>query len=355
MRRRSALQGGLVTLVTVGAVTMSLSTPQQSRPPATAQAPAILAHTHVVTVDRKLAMTVTAPDTVQPGAAFTVRGTVKVRKKKPRKLVVHQRQGSGWAKLASQRSTKKGGFAFKLRAGTTELTQLLRVTAPKAKRLAKLQQRLRVVIAAPLTPDPPDPTPTSTPEPEPEPEDPPPLGSSADWSWAHPDGVRWDPCTPILWSYATSGEPYAAVADVTRAFDRIAERTGLEFVHTDSSATSDISVRWSSELLDSGLIGRIVGYARWWAFGLVGKDVGWQLTSADIVLDKGFRMRSGHHTSGDPSWGQVMTHEIAHATGLSHAGGQRQLMYPSANSLNHRLGAGDVAGLTAVGATRGCL
>ena len=80
-----------------------------------------------------------------------------------------------------------------------------------------------------------------------------------------------------------------------------------------------------------------------------------QLVRGRMVLDSESPLRPGFHPSGNPTWGQVMLHELMHVVGLGHAGGRDQVMFASANAENHRLGAGDIGGLRAVGSARGCL
>lgn len=345
-----------VAALVLGGVALHVPT----RAPAT---PRPIMESHSIRVDRKLTLAVEAPASVAPGATIKVAGAVRVQGKKPRKVVLSEKAGGAWKKLYAGKSAKNGSYGFKVKAGAQERTRTFRVTAPKLGKLAKVREQFKVVVRVPTPrtpPEPPIPDPTDvptddgTPEPATPSPEPAPAGSPTDWVWGNPGGVRWNPCATITWTYRPSGEPYAAFADAQRAIERVAERTGLTFLHTASSG-ADITIRWANARVDPDLAGSIVGYARWFANVVRNKDVKYKIVEADVVLDREHKLRAGHHVSGDPSWGQVMTHEVIHSMGLSHARGEQQIMYPSVHSLNHRFGAGDIAGLAAVGASHGCL
>jgi hypothetical protein len=55
------------------------------------------------------------------------------------------------------------------------------------------------------------------------------------------------------------------------------------------------------------------------------------------------------------SWGAVLLHELGHLVGLGHVDDPAQLMAPTPGFGEVRFGAGDRAGLAAVGADSGCL
>jgi hypothetical protein len=74
-----------------------------------------------------------------------------------------------------------------------------------------------------------------------------------------------------------------------------------------------------------------------------------------VAVDATQRLPAKGFAAGQ-STGALLLHEIAHTVGLDHVGATSQLMYPRLqNTFKARFEAGDLAGLQAVGASRGCL
>ncbi len=83
-----------------------------------------------------------------------------------------------------------------------------------------------------------------------------------------------------------------------------------------------------------------------------GADVRVRMDRGYLTLDNTEVLPAGYERSG---WGQVLLHEILHALGLGHADERVQIMYGTATPSNLRFGAGDLTGMTKVGAEAGCL
>ncbi|MFP5308374.1 MAG: matrixin family metalloprotease [Actinomycetes bacterium] len=191
--------------------------------------------------------------------------------------------------------------------------------------------------------------------------------------WARRDDggpVRWDPCEPVRWVLNPDGAPPTARADLEVAFSKVASATGIRFVFegtTDEVPEPDRPVhqperygdRWAPVLIawvtpsqtrmpilesDAGVAVPVavrVGDAH--AF-----------VSAQVVLDQTEVLQGGF---GDrtTSWGGVLQHELAHVVGLDHVDDPRQLMHPVAQPGPSTFASGDLAGLRALGAERGCV
>ncbi|WP_114422909.1 matrixin family metalloprotease [Nocardioides houyundeii] len=300
-----------------------------------------------------------APAQVGTGGTIVISGRIRSA---PRSRTVRLalRGPGGWQELARKRSTRAGLFRLRAFAGDVGTTLLLRVQV-SAPRLRVATRRLRVsVVAASGTGETPVvETPTVDPQTGYDPTDPtqPAPGSSSDWSYLlGASSARWDPCTPIGWGYDETGAYPGALLDVTTALAGVASRTGLTFAY-QGTVGEQLDISWSTEAQDVRLAGNVAGYGGASAVPLPpgSADVDHQLVRGRMVLDSEARLRPGFRLTGTPTWGQVMLHELLHVVGLGHATGPDQLMYGVATSENHRLGAGDLAGLLAVGSRRGCL
>ena len=311
-----------------------------------------------------------APTEVRVGTRIAVSGVVPVRARRARPVVLQEQSGNGtWSAVTSVRSTRGGVFRMTTSAGTEVTSRVLRAYAPRTPRLprfASAQMTVRVV-AAPAAPAPPTPGPATgwDPAEAPSPGESASAGSATDWTFLFDGGGRWDPCSTIDWVYDARGSYSGSLQDMTRAFARIAGRTGLHFRYagaTDAQATGgqapdgvEIVVSWATAAQEPDLAGSVVGVGGASGTSVRGADVKFRLLSGRIHLDSEGALRPGFTTSGDPTWGQVMEHEALHVLGLGHASGRSQLMYGAAHSGNHLAGAGDAAGMRRIGADQVCL
>ncbi|NUR09196.1 MAG: hypothetical protein HOQ22_01520 [Nocardioidaceae bacterium] len=319
--------------------------------------------------------------TVRTGTRFIIRGTAVTkpphRAAKPRPVYLAERRSGRWRVIVRKKTTRAGAYSFTVNAGSVARTRSFRVQVPAYNHLrAAVGRTIAIRVVKPATPPTSTTPPVGTPLP---PTDgsydaPEPLpagyvggGLSTDWTYLFTGGGRWNPCQVIRWAYNPVGERYPALADVQRAFAKISGASGLQFTYVGPSTyrytggslgtgfpagTADIVVAWANATQYPDLAGNVVGIGGGRGWHVSGADVAVRMDRGYLTLDNGAMLAGGFDRSG---WGQVMLHEVLHALGLGHANGSVQLMYGMASSSNFRFGAGDLAGLTKIGAAQGCL
>lgn len=287
-------------------------------------------------------ITAAVPVLATGGARLKVAGTVVTKRgavRKPRPVQLAERVGTRWVVVARSRSTKQGRFELVTSAGVVSATRVLRVQAPRANGLPPVQTPAATLSV---------------------------LAAAEDWTYLIDEGARWDPCTPIKWTYNPAGQAYNALGDVTSAFAQIAAASGLTFQYVGTSQVvylgdddvlpddSGIAVGWANAGQLSGLSGSVVGLGGAKGSSIAGKDVGWELRQGWVTLDNNdpFKPAAGFAAGG---WGPVVLHETLHALGLGHAQLPRQLMYPVSGPTNATFGPGDLAGMAKIGLPAGCL
>lgn len=180
--------------------------------------------------------------------------------------------------------------------------------------------------------------------------------------------ARWDPCEPIRYVVQAGWIPHAGWRDLDEALRRLTAASGLRFVsegETDEMPAYDRQAyqpdrygeRWAPVLIgwvpgestDIGLGDGVQGVSM--AVAVPGRK-GPHLVSAQVVLDASRRLAAGFGPGTTD--GEVLLHELAHAVGLGHVLDPTQVMYPQATNSESEFGAGDRAGLAALGASAGC-
>lgn len=180
--------------------------------------------------------------------------------------------------------------------------------------------------------------------------------------------ARWDPCTPIHYVVNPGWIPHKGRADLTEALRRITAASGLQFVNdgdTDEMPSRTrpayqpgrYGERWAPLLVawvpsastDLGLGDGVQGVSM--AVAVPGKAAP-SLVSGQVALDASRRLAGGFGPGTTD--GEVLLHELAHAIGLGHVQDPTQVMYPQATNAESQFGAGDRAGLRALGAEAGC-
>jgi len=204
-----------------------------------------------------------------------------------------------------------------------------------------------------------------------------PAPAAAGWGPLYVDEhgapARWDPCTPIHYVVQPGWMPVAGRADLTEALRRLSAVSGLQFADdgdTEEMPSLDRAAyqperygeRWAPlliawvppELTDLGLSGGpggggVQGVSR---SNVVPNVAGPSLVSGQVVLNADNRLSAGF--GAGTTDGEVLLHELAHAVGLNHVLDPTQVMYPQTTSGESTFGAGDRAGLAALGARAGC-
>lgn len=199
-----------------------------------------------------------------------------------------------------------------------------------------------------------------------------PAPASAGWGPTHVDEqgrpARWDPCTPIPYVVQAGWIPDAGRADLAEALRRLSTASGLRFLdegdtdempsaHRAAYQPARYGDRWAPLLIgwvplaqtdlevDEAVQGPSIAVA-------VPNERAPSIVSGQVVLDATTRLASGF--GGGTTDGEVLLHELAHAVGLGHVLDPTQVMYPQTTNSQSVFGAGDRAGLTALGAAAGC-
>lgn len=300
--------------------------------------------------------------TVQVGKKIRIEGSVTTRHRK-RPIMLTERKHHKWKVIARKKSNRVGAYTFKIPAGGKAKVRVFRVETKRFHGLrggATRALKVRVVKAPPTAPtgfDAPEYLPAGY------------VGGGsttygAGWK-VFDGGARWNPCRTIRWAYNPTGEKYAALPDIQRAFARLAGISGLRFRYVGASAwrylgnfegfpssQADVAVGWASDTELPSLQGNVVGYGGWGGHTVQGANVKYKIDRGYLTLDNGATLQPGFDQVG---WGTVSMHEIMHALGLDHAGEAVQMMYPTLTSQNVNPGAGDITGLQTVGSAAGCL
>lgn len=187
-------------------------------------------------------------------------------------------------------------------------------------------------------------------------------------SWTDMSGVRarWDGCRPVTWRVNTAGMPSRGVPEVRRALGMLRAATGFRFQYVGTTSAlpwnrlgrvlwgpADLTVAWSAARSVPGLRGGTVGVGggRWQREGS-GPAI---YVQGGAVLERRMPAHVRRGFVAGPSTGTLLLHELGHALGLGHVKDVTQVMHPTLTSRTRpRFGAGDLAGLRALGRMTGC-
>lgn len=177
----------------------------------------------------------------------------------------------------------------------------------------------------------------------------------------NPDGspVRYDPCHTIEYVTRLSGGPSFARAELSWAIDQIERASGLDLVWAGDVA-EPVSSGWPTDgPLHLGfatedefaLPAGVSGYGDSWSVDTGG---GYRrYTGGRLVLRPDHGWTEG--TASVNPLGLMFLHELGHVVGLGHVSSPAEIMTDRGNGTARSLGAGDRAGLAAVGRPAGCL
>ena len=191
------------------------------------------------------------------------------------------------------------------------------------------------------------------------------------WGLDHREApLRWDACEPILFVLSEQDAPDHAVRDLTAALMLLREATGLDL---QLLGTTDERPQVDRPLVEDA------GAGWQWRPVLVAWAQPGEGDVALTALDRGVALpvsvRDGEHeayVTGQvvlnaartdlidgfadrrDAIGATLLHELGHLLGLAHVEDVSQLMSTDPGSGPVVLGAGDLAGLRAIGAQSGC-
>ena len=195
-------------------------------------------------------------------------------------------------------------------------------------------------------------------------------GSPTAWATSRSaDGklVRWNPCAPIPYWVNPSGMPPAGMAEVEESLRRVSAESGVAFRYAGTQRTvpkpgyvgpaNGLLFAWGTPALNKGVLNaNEAGVAQ---SGLkVHRDNTIEVVSGYVLINSEFarmyRQPTGFGTRM-PS-GFILMHELGHIMGLEHVYTDRwQVMNTYSRLTNSIWGAGDRAGLRALGRAGGCI
>ncbi|WP_456786841.1 matrixin family metalloprotease [Cellulomonas sp. P5_C5] len=199
----------------------------------------------------------------------------------------------------------------------------------------------------------------------------PPSGSLGSGGFAftavQPDGdgpVAYSPCRPIHYVVRPDGAPADGAELLRTAVARVSVATGLQFVEdgpTQEAPSTDrqayqpdlygsrwapVLIAWSTAEESPELADEVAGIAGSASVTRAGRTV---YVTGSVTLDsQDIGALAAAPATRATALG-VITHELAHLVGLDHVDDPTQLMYPSTSVIRSSFGAGDLAGLAALG------
>lgn len=175
----------------------------------------------------------------------------------------------------------------------------------------------------------------------------PPIGQPGDYGFLFGDAerpVRWNPCRPITWAFAT--DSLGEEVRVERAFDAASRAAGITFTQLPDGSAAAVRVTLQSA-----------------ADASVSGDGGMHFTTVGLVTGKGLPVATSGYLnavigagSSEAMRTSLYLHELGHVLGLDHVSATDEVMQVSIDPANPltRYSAGDLEGLRRLGRTAGC-
>lgn len=178
--------------------------------------------------------------------------------------------------------------------------------------------------------------------------------------------VAYDPCRPVHYVVNPAGAPAGSEPLIHAAVARIAEATGLRFVHDGASDEpllvdrpvyqpdrygdrwAPVLIGWATEEQEPALAGDVVGQGGSAAVALGASPKVY--VTGSVVLDGPQLEPALRRRNGPAVVEAIVLHELGHLVGLAHVDDSGELMYPEVQPELTELAPGDLTGLARLGA-----
>ncbi len=280
----------------------------------------------------------TSPVAVPPGGVVTV--TVEVKGSRPgRAISVQQRLGNGaWKTIARTKLGRGSKAQVQVTRLSSRGTYTYRAVAAADASHAAGSGDAKTLVTT--------------------------TGRGSVHAWAPLNGtrarpVRWNPCAPIVYYVNPRRMPAYGMADLRESLRRVSMVSGLTFRYGGASSVvptpsykgprGTVVIAWATPTESKGLLSPF-------AAGVGGfTSRRGQIMSGALVINASYlRATESGFGKGSPH-GLVLMHELGHVVGLDHVNEHLSMMHPAASLPAAVWGAGDIAGLQAVGRRAGCL
>ena len=198
-----------------------------------------------------------------------------------------------------------------------------------------------------------------------------PVGRPSQHAFSSKPRVRWDSCGRIRWTFNPRKAPRNGLDQVREGVRRIHLATGLDFDYvgrTDQRPNpygknvdgAELIIGWRTAKdfkpfsERRGTVG-VGGNMYYGGYEEADGSRVYKAVQGGVVLNASMRGDLANGYGKGFTWGEVVIHELGHVMGLKHPDADSQIMFASVIRRDADWGAGDLAGLRALGDTRGCL